>query len=127
MKKKILLLSALILSACTVNTVSSGDDSDFEDSSDEDASALSSGTSEAQEDELISLYNDSSHLYAVSDVEESSPFLKTYRHREHDDVPYVDLDEFQHVRRYIDAALKYHNLVKMEDGRYDLSSSFDGH
>lgn len=59
--------------------------------------------------------------------DKTNPFLKTYRHKDYEDVPFVDLDEFQHVRRLFDSTLGHHNLVRLEDGRYDLSGSYGGH
>lgn len=130
-KKTILLFSSLFLLSCVNVNVISNDPTDIDDSEDESESLVvsNSDASSSQEkiEHKISLFDASSHLYAVNDNEEESPFLKTYHHKDYNDVPYVDLDEFQHVRRYIDASLKYHNLVKREDGRYDLSSSFNGH
>ena len=130
-KKTILLFSSPFLLSCVNVNVISNDPADIDDSEDESESLVvsNSGESSSQEkiEHKISLFDASSHLYAVNDNEEESPFLKTYHHKDYNDVPYVDLDEFQHVRRYIDASLKYHNLVKLEDGRYDLSSSFNGH
>ena len=78
-------------------------------------------------DKKISLYRSDSHLFISDAVDANNPYLKTYRHKDHEDVPYVELDEFQHVRRLIDPSLRYHNLVRLEDGRYDLTSSFGGH
>ena len=130
MKKPILLFSALLLSSCTVNVVTSSNDDYSDEEEDSSAQSISepvASSSEEKKENKISLYNPTSHLYATTDIEEKSPFLKTYRHKDHDDVPYVDLDEFQHVRRYIDSTLKYFNLVKLDDGRYDLVSSYYGH
>lgn len=84
-------------------------------------------SSEAVQDDKIVLYNASSHLFVNDADDRNNPYLKTYRHKDHEDVPYVDLDEFQHVRRLFDPTLRYHVLTKMEDGRYDLASSFGAH
>ena len=84
-------------------------------------------SSEPVKDSKIVLYNASSHLFVNDADDRNNPFLKTFRHKDHEDVPYVDLDEFQHVRRLFDPTLRYHVLTKMEDGRYDLASSFGAH
>ena len=79
------------------------------------------------EEKKISLYNASSHLFISDTNDRTNPFLKTYRHKDHEDVPYVDLDEFHHARRLVDPTLSHHNLVPLGEGRYDLVSSYGGH
>lgn len=75
----------------------------------------------------IFLYNANSHLFVNDANDRTNPFLKTYRHKDHEDVPYVDLDEFHHVRRLVDPSLCFHNLVSLGNGRYDLFSSYGAH
>ena len=95
-------------------------------SSVEQTTASESSSSAAPEN-LIYLYRASSHLFIKDANEKNNPFLKTYRHKYQEDVPFVDLDEFQQVRRLMDPALHYHNLIRLEDGRFDLTSSYGGH
>lgn len=73
----------------------------------------------------ISLYRSTSRLF-LNDASNSNPYLKTYRHINCEDVPYVDMDEFRNVRRY-DPTLGYHNMVRLDDGRYDVTSTYGGH
>ena len=94
-------------------------------SSIESSSEQSSATPKPED--KIQLYRSTSHLFLKDADETNNPFLKTFRHKDHEDVPYVDLDEFQHVSRLFDPTLRYHNLVRLEDGRYGLASSFGGH
>ena len=96
-------------------------------SSSEEPSSASSESSVAPIEKKISLYRATSHLFLTDASGKNNPFLKTYRHKNHEDVPYVDLDEFQHVRRLFDPTLRYHNLTRLADGRYDLAASFGGH
>lgn len=96
-------------------------------SSEASSSESSESSSSPVQEKKIGLYRATSRLFLNDANAANNPFLKTYRHKDHEDVPYVDLDEFQHVRRLFDPSLRYHNLTRLEDGRYDLAASFGGH
>ena len=133
MKKAILLLSLFAVSSCAGTPLVPS--SIEEPSSTPEATSDTSKESEASSEESIEpkpedkiyLYDKESRLYAVNDIERDAPYLKTYRHKDKEDVPYVDIDEFQHARKHIDPDMKPHNLVKLDDGAYDLYSPFGGH
>ena len=139
MKRIFPLAIALLLASCEMVPLSSQTSSVSSESSSSSvssvaptssASELSSQPSEPSSsvpaEKKISLYNANSHLFAIDANAKNNPFLKTYRHKDHEDVPYVELDEFQHVRRYFED-LRFHNLVRLDDGRYDLTSTYGGH
>ena len=96
-------------------------------SSSESSSSASESSSSVPSGGKISLHDENSHLYLFDDTDEKNPLLKTYRHVDYDDVPYVDFDEFQKASRRYDASLKEFSFSKLSDGRFDLASSFGGH
>lgn len=112
MKRPLFLLVALLLAGCA---------------SSEPAEPCDPCPSDpAKPEDKISLYKATSHLFVYDADEKNNPFLKTYRHKDHEDVPYVDLDEFQQVRRLFDPTLRYHTLTRLKDGRYELAATFGG-
>ena len=141
MKRYFPLAIALLLASCGAPASSSSSlvpsiESSSESSSEEPSSEPSSETTSeepsqestvAPVEKKIELYRSTSHLFLKDANEKNNPFLKTYRHKNHEDVPYVDLDEFQHVRRLFDPTLGYHSLTRLDDGRYDLVASYGGH
>ena len=68
MKKINLLLPVLFLISCANNT--------------------------SPQEEVISLYSDSSRLYVDNLLEKDSPILKTYHHKKYGDIPYVEIEEY---------------------------------
>ena len=70
MKKILLLLPFILLSSCTKSPVT------------------------PVEEDLISLFNETSKLYIESLDDKHSCLLKTYHHKKFNDVPFVALDEF---------------------------------
>ena len=133
MKKLLLCLALTALTSCSPlapresGETSSSTEATSSSSSESSSASQQESSSEPTPESGIYLHDAYSHLYVSSDVPADNPFLKTYRHKKHEDVPYVDLDEFQHVRRYLDPSLKFHSFTKLQDGRYDLASSYFGH
>ena len=115
----VLTMSSLFLLSCGETSSSS-----TPSASQSEPSATSSSES-LPEEQKISLYKDTSRLF-LTDASNRNPYLKTYHHVDYEDVPFVDLDEFRNVRRF-DPTLGYHNLVRLEDGLYDLTATYGGH
>ena len=147
MKRYLPLVIALLLASCGAPTSSSSSSllssepseesvqestqkpslESSEISSEESSQPSSQESTTVPVEKKIELYRSTSHLFLFDADARNNPFLKTYRHKNHEDVPYVDLDEFQHVGRLFDPTLRYHNLTRLEDGRYDLAATFGGH
>ena len=125
MKGKYLLLVSLISSLCfTSCTKSRTDDSKEESLSDASIESVSeSESSEPAPERLISLYNKDSKFYINSLTASNISSLKTYRHKDFDDVPFVDFEEFHYaIRPYIERGRSFSQI---DNDNYVYSTTND--
>lgn len=83
-------------------------------------------SSSAIEDKKIYLHDDQSLFFSVDGNAKNNPYLKTFRHKDKEDVPYVDVDEFRQVFRFAYTDYKIRGFTRLEDGRYRLYSPVGG-
>ena len=122
-------MSLLALSACNVKATSkeefSSDSSSFSiDSSSESPSIPSQSSSEAQREDLISLYSENSKLYIESLKPEDSGSLKTYRHKNFGEVPYVRIDEFCDL--FPLTSIKTKRQYEFDENKFVVSNNGEG-
>lgn len=125
-KRKVTLMaiiSVLCFSACTTKRPSSSSASQI--SSDTTSSDSSSGSSSEIDPptpitKTISLYSPNSKFYINSLSKDNVATLKTYHHKDFNDVPFVDFEEFHYaVRPYIERARSF---SQVDDDHYVYST-----
>ena len=89
--------------------------------SSESESASSSDASSSAAEKVISLYNETSHLFITDDIDANNPTLKTYRHASHDDVPYVELSEANTAFARLVNGVSPCEYVRNRNGTYALT------
>ena len=135
-----LILLPLILAGCGGNPPSSSPEASSSPSSSEAASSAitssgvsptssatssetpsSEATSSAQGEKIITLFDAESRFFLSNTAINPCPVLKTYRHKYHGAVPYVDLEEFTPIFTTFDPDLKQRNYVVEPAGTYFVS------
>lgn len=103
---------------------SSGESTSEESSESEtkEESSSQEGSSSEEEKTNLYLYDASSHLYCVDGVSKNNPYLKTYRLKDEEDVPYVDVDEFRSIYKNAYTDYKFRGFKKADEGVYSLYS-----
>ena len=85
---------------------------------------MSASSEEVKPD--IYLFDAESVLYAYDGVRKNNPYLKTYRHKDEEDVPYVDVNEFRSAFRGSYTDYKVRGFKRLEDGIFILYSPAGG-
>ncbi|MBQ4255410.1 MAG: hypothetical protein II721_05400 [Bacilli bacterium] len=104
---------------------SSSEEESEESQSSEQSISQESQTSEEEKAKLY-LYDADSHLYCVDGVRKNNPYLKTYRLKDEEDVPYIDIDEFRNIYKNAYTDYKFRGFKKVDEGIYSLYSPMGG-